>query len=349
MTNGTFTVRFDPTQYPFPDPIPSTGTMRWLGQVRAVLGFDPDRQRVARQGVDWYAPSTGAGWPCSVSGPGLLTVTVDGANSRLNQGEWLVLRHAVYSYDGINLQNVSGATVVDVVQWSAAGMGFYVGGSTDVTLRRCGIRRRPGRPMSITADASHFSEVSGTVHLDGVHFEGQGDDGVNVHGVFHDVRAAESGTRLQLGSRPAGDISELHIGGQYEFRNRRNWSVEAEGVLVAAPGTVPAPPGSWAPEYQLAEFEWKRGQGPVSQYAVLTDVSRQPSVLIENSYFANNRARGTLVKTSDVVIRNNVYNGTMDHCIQAFPDGCYWFESNGFRNWTVANNTLSGCSVFASV
>ena len=35
------------------------------------------------------------------------------------------------------------------------------------------------------------------------------------------------------------------------------------------------------------------------------------------------------------------------HCLprssQAFPDGCFWFESSGFTNWTLSNNTFRGC------
>jgi len=54
----------------------------------------------------------------------------------------------------------------------------------------------------------------GTVRLYGVHFEGQGDDGLNVHGVFHDVRDLHAGSPglLTLGSRPAGGTSGLNAG-----------------------------------------------------------------------------------------------------------------------------------------
>ena len=83
----------------------------------------------------------------------------------------------------------------------------------------------------------------------------------------------------------------------------------------------------------------------VSQFALLTSITAEPdSVVIRNSYFGNNRARGTLVKTSNALLENNVFNHTNAHCIQANPDGCYWFESNGFTNWTVQNNTFLGCS-----
>jgi hypothetical protein len=30
----------------------------------------------------------------------------------------------------------------------------------DIHILQCGVRRRPGRPMSTNADATHFAEVS---------------------------------------------------------------------------------------------------------------------------------------------------------------------------------------------
>ena len=68
------------------------------------------------------------------------------------------------------------------IHFLACTQGFYFGKSTDITIRNSSVRARPGRPMSITADASHVEEASGSVHLDGVHFEQQGDDGLNVSG-----------------------------------------------------------------------------------------------------------------------------------------------------------------------
>lgn len=31
-------------------------------------------------------------------------------------------------------------------------------------------------------------------------------------------------------------------------------------------------------------------------------------------------------------------------CLLAFPDGCYWFESGGFKNWSVLDNLFIGCA-----
>ena len=52
------------------------------------------------------------------------------------------------------------------------------------------------------------------------------------------------------------------------------------------------------------------GRGPVTRFALLTDVSLEPSVLIESSWFGNNRARGTLIKSSNVIVRNSSYHYT---------------------------------------
>ena len=69
----------------------------------------------------------------------------------------------------------------------------------------------------------------------------------------------------------------------------------------------------------------------------------EPSVHVKDSYFGNCNCRGSLIKTSNVLVENSHYNHTSGHCIQANPDGCYWFESGAFQNWTLRNNTFEGC------
>ena len=333
VSGDSFEIKFDPEAYPFDAPVPD-----YLLKVQSVMGFDPIHWRMARNPVDIYV--TASPYTVTLNGgksgkPNSLTVHGTGFGAaRIVAGGWYVLRHQVYSLNAFSIQNSSQVTLEDVQLYSIPGMGFYSGLVHDIFLKHCGVRWRPGRPMSITADASHFNECSGTVHLDGVHFEGQGDDGLNIHGMFHDVRKTLSPGTFELGSRPAGGISKMNIGGRYEFRNRDNWTIEAVGTCTAT---------SIVGGKQHATFDWDMATSvhaaggasgaPVSQFALLTDVSLEPEVLIENSYFGNNRARGTLIKSSNVVVKNNTYNSTSMHCILAFPDGCYWFESNGFKNW----------------
>lgn len=91
-----------------------------------------------------------------------------------------VIRHQVYGMNAFTIDNCTKTTVADVQLFGNAGMGVYASDSLDVELLNFGVRRLPGRPMSITADGTHFNQCSGSVRLIDCHIEGQGDDGINV-------------------------------------------------------------------------------------------------------------------------------------------------------------------------
>ena len=160
-TNTTFTVTFDVEKYPFVQPIPD-----YLLKVESVMGFDAKNWRMAHDPVDIY--TTAAPFAVSLSG-NLLTVHGGGTSSNIKVGDWYVLRHKVYGPGGFATSHCSNISAEDVQLWSTPGMGFLNEQTEDVNLKNCGVRWRPGRPMSITADASHFNECSGHVHLNGVH------------------------------------------------------------------------------------------------------------------------------------------------------------------------------------
>lgn len=149
------------------------------------------------------------------------------------------------------------------------------------------------------------------------------------------------GQGMILASRPAGGSSTLNVGEVYEFRNRTTWAIEGEATLVNSSLYGPS-----NQHLQKADFRFKGGADTakaISKFALLANINRQPSVHIADSYFGQNRARGALLKSSNVLVERSTFDHPADHCIQAFPDGCYWFESNGFKNWTLRNNTIKGC------
>ena len=393
-----FTVSYDPNIYPFPQQGAASSLnfngnevdAEWLSRVQAVLEFDPKTWRCAEAGIDVYSPSPDkpfAGSWNSGRSSNVSTYTLQGVgtsnSARIAPGAYFVLRHQVYGGNAFSVSRSSDISWENVDLYAVPGMGFYAGDSNNLTLQSCGVRRRPGLPMSITADASHFSQCGGTIVLQDTHFEGQGDDGINVHGVFHDVRdlhpnntapsataaiTASSSkdnadyrahpassfpsaldspalTTFVLGSRPAGGLSPLSVGQVYVFRNRSTWALEGEAVLTAA-GPVS---GTNNPhQQQWAQFNFsgnnKAAATNISRFALLENAERRPAVHISNSYFGQNRARGALLKTSNVLVSNCTFDHNSGPCVQAFPDGCYWFESGGFSNWTLTNSTFWGCN-----
>jgi len=91
------------------------------------------------------------------------TYTVKGLGSarsqRIKPGVYFIIRHQVYGGNAFAVTSSRGVAWDAVTVYSIPGMGFYAGDSTDLTLQSTAIRRRPGRPMSITAGIPPFPVV----------------------------------------------------------------------------------------------------------------------------------------------------------------------------------------------
>ena len=130
--------------------------------------------------------------------------------------------------------------------------------------------------------------------------EGQGDDGINVHGIFHDVRSGpihltKRRITMLIGAKPLVRATKLWLGEEYEFRHRMTWAVEGRARLLSH--------HDYGNGTSRATFEFGTGaDASISQFALLHSLARSPRVTIRDSYFGNNRARGALLKTSNVLV-----------------------------------------------
>merc|ERR1712110_1404592 len=62
------------------------------------------------------------------------------------------------------------------------------------------------------------------------------------------------------------------------------------------------------------------------------------------STFQNNRARGLLLFTSNVLVEDTVIDSPSMECVMAEPDGCHWLEGTVASNVVFRNVTLRGCA-----
>jgi hypothetical protein len=65
---------------------------------------------------------------------------------------------------------------------------------------------------------------------------------------------------------------------------------------------------------------------------------------VSDCIFKDNRARGALLKSSNVLATRNVFDHTTGPAIKTETDGCYWFEGHPVKNWTIFNNSFIGCN-----
>lgn len=287
----SFTMAVDVGAYP-PPSAAHGGRDAFLSRVQAVLQYDADRQRPAVDAYDSYADTTCA-WD---AGRGTLTVFEAPPASLV--GSWVIVRHQVYSMNGFSMTGVVGATLEDVTLFNAGGMGTYFELSRDVVLSRVRVLKPPGRPMSITADGTHFNTCGGSIVVRDSTFEGQGDDGANVHGKFAQVAAVQGTTVTYASSSPSKHSAFLgNVGEAFQFLTQDTMQPVAVATLRVANTSS-----------RTLQFDTAL-PAAVAVGGVFRSMAWAPSATFVNTSYVNNRARGILAKTGPTVITDCVFRG----------------------------------------
>ncbi len=230
-TPSAFTLRFNESASPFPE------SQGYLRQMQALLQFDPARGRPAVNGLDVYALDSPG--PIINISQGLLTI-VHPCARQVVVGQWYIVRHHVYGLNTLTLNRCSNAMLENLTIFTAAGMGMYAQLSSNVAVVGVRIVKAPGRSMSITADALHFNACNGSVLISDSIFEGQGDDGLNVHGKFGVVETVTLPSTIALAPATATEHSGILAmpGDLIEFRDRNTFQPYATARLEALSGLV---------------------------------------------------------------------------------------------------------------
>jgi hypothetical protein len=305
----------------------------WLLRAQSVLGFDPSKERPSGPPnvTDIYRLTDPIPLTYVSSAGAAAVVRLEGV--QLPVARWYVLRHQVYSLNAFSFFGSSRVRVHNVSLFSLGGMGVYtdsVSGGIDVD--GLSIRKLPGRPMSICADGVHFSNTrGGRVRVANSLFEGQGDDGINVPTLFQQVgwlRGDGLAFQVQARGQPlpapplfsAGDVVNFfNVTSMAPLGQRAVAAIGANRTIVLG-APAPAGAGLWA---------------LVNNAGMYAD-----SVEVVNSTFRNNRARGALLKSSNVLAAGNTFEGCTIAAVKTETDGCYWFEGHPVTNWTFTNNVV---------
>lgn len=273
----------------------------WLQRAQSVLGYDAALGRPAAPPnvTDIYELDT----PIPVT---YLSTAGAAAQLRLEGrvlplGQTFIVRHQVYSFNAFTFTGTTGLALLNTSLFSMGGMGLLTDKCTDIVVDGLSIRKLPGRPMSITADGMHFSNTrGGRVLVQNSLLEGQGDDGMNIPTIFQQVGAISSdGLTLQLQGRnqPCPSPPNFLPGDAVNFFNISDLALLGQGTVASlGPNltvVLAAPPPLGVGLFTL-----------VNNAAQVAD-----SVVLLNNVFRNNRARGALLKSSNVYVSGNVFEG----------------------------------------
>eukprot|EP01084_Bolivina_argentea_P267178 453467_1 len=339
ISSQQFTLQFNETQYQIePNPYLNDGeNYKWLYNVGAILGYDPINKHP--QHPDIYTQSGPNQMVKSAiintSNPSKSTMIIEttGIHS-ISNGQYLIIRHQVYSYNFMSVYESNNIQLTNITVYTIPGMGFYASKCINIHLDRVMFIKYNNRPLSLCADATHFALNKGIIHINNSIFEGQGDDGLNVHNFFFQINKKISSNSLYLQSRINGSsiVNMVSIGDIYEFRNRSSLQPYFTAKMINISRN------------NIATFD-KDICSEMSLYDVISSISSLPNrVYIENSIYHSNRARGTLIKVSNVTISNVTYVNVTGPAMLIRAEAAYWLESTVSNNILIENNHINHCN-----
>ena len=250
-------------------------------------------------------------------------------------GNVMVLGAAARYCPAFFLSRSSDVTIKDVNIWHCGGMGVIAQMSRNIELDRIKILPAPGsgRVVSITADATHFVNCGGFIHMIDCTFESQKDDATNIHGLYMVVEKIVDAQTLLLKWHNSGQygVDFIDKGMTLEIVNNKNMTQICRAKVKAVKKINK--------EYTEVTFTKPLPDGIQLSNVVAAD-DEYPDVLISGCRFANNRARGLLIGSRGKVIIENSYFHIPGAAILFEGDGNYWFEQSGVRDVTLRGNVF---------
>lgn len=271
----------------------------------------------------------------------------EGAQNRaaLRPGTRIFLKHMANEQSwGIHGRNVTGGLTIErSTLWSVAGMGFradFCDGRYSLLDSEVVIKPGTFRPMSITADGTHWMHHSGPILLRNTSVQGQGDDGFNIHGNFIlAVKQLGLKTIEYIDERGSGWIHAaptMMLGDQVHFFSRRTLQpIGAVNEILAATETTvtfaaPLPA-------ELKRFDMFHSR------------KRVASLSMSDCFFGNSNSRGVVLSAINATIERTTFANLSNDGIAIIEGGCGceaadYTEGPFSRNVVIRNNMFDSVS-----
>jgi parallel beta-helix repeat protein len=289
-----------------------------------------------RARLEWTKVPIESYYPRSVTMPRPQTFqSPDFAHFR--NGDEVIVRHHVY--DGMAFfvgDNASDIAIEDVTVYNSPGMAFFVSSNErGFRFSRNRIMRKPipERLISAAADGLKFFTTRGDIIVEDNDFSGQGDDSLNMHGMW--LRMTQiAGTSVALNR--AGAYGLVRIGEELRFVKPHDLSEYARAIVVNVNSIT-------GPDYVATLDRNLPASAAIGDLAASITRNNGP-FLVRRNLFHDHRARGMLIQSPNGVIENNVIRDVSMTGMHLTVDNNFFSESLGLDTVIVRGNTVSGVS-----
>jgi hypothetical protein len=295
-------------------------------QVMAILRYDPVKMRPAfgSQTYEIYQHPFPNDTNTTIVSPGVLRLPLVKA-TQFQKGDPIVARY-IATRNCLDAQFVTDITIESVTIYTSWCMGFLNLGVRRATIKDYHVIPRNGRWMSSIIDCIHFSDAREFVSITDSTCQAMGDDGLNVHAVLFLVTSVINATTIIIDSVTGSGPIDLGIGTHLEF------SSSQQPFTVYGNGTV-------------ASIKYNSGNTRLITFTNPVNISINdwvcvgdtPILTIRNFTVSHNRARGVLLETRNIDIRQSVFNRTSGPAVLIQPS-LFWHEGPEARNVTLSEN-----------
>lgn len=304
-------------------------------EVGNLLEFDTTRRETAFRVYDHYG--IGKRHRAKEIGPHQIHFAADLPRPP-QPGNTVVLKDARRLCPGIFMTDSADATLTNLTIYHAGGMAIIAQRCRNVTLQRVAVMPRPGggRMISSTADATHFVNCAGHIHILDSRFENQMDDAVNVHGIYARVTDRTDPRRVEIRlmheqqwgfafAQPGDSIEFVHDDTLLTHHIATVETVERINREYTRLGMTSAVPPEIGRAHGVANRSWT------------------PDCTIRGCTVRGNRARGFLISTPGrVLIEGNTLH-VPGAAVLIAGDVNHWYESGAVRDVTIRDNLFDDC------
>ncbi|UJR12269.1 hypothetical protein I4U23_016446 [Adineta vaga] len=299
-------------------------------QIRSILRYDPVHMRPAF-GQNTYeiyqVPPTNVN--TSLVSANILSMPLR-LPSKFAIGDAVVARYN-NPYNAIAAINVTAFTVQSITIYTSWSMGLVTVKSRRLNIINFHVLRRNGRWLSSSTDCMHFISIKEYINLIDSKCQAMGDDGFNVHSTFLLVTKIISSKTIIVTAMNGTD-SYVENGTHLEFSsNEQPFTVRKIGIVASST--------RYNSSSRLLTFTTSINAS-LNYFVSSADT---PVLTIRNFTVENNRARGVLLGTRNIDIRNSVFNRTSGSAVLIQPS-LYWYEGPVARNITLINNLYINCN-----
>ena len=308
----------------------------WKSLLSGIMEFDKDTKLVTTQTGDAGCMGENfSSYKASELKKGLVRLQYTGGHKPV-LGNWLVLRHSARDHAGTFIINSRHIVIENMNMYHNAGLGILAQYSSDLYFKHVNVIPNPAKNRILSGhdDGMHFSNCSGQITVDSCRFQSLMDDPINVHGTS--VRIIKKLSDKKLLCR---FIHEQSIGFTWARTGETIGFIENEAMNTIGEGKVESFHANSPEEFEISFTD----PVPVNieEGDALENLSCTPNVLIRNSFFGSNRARGILISTpGKVIIENNVFESS-GSAILIPGDANGWYESGAVKDVTIRNNIFN--------